>query len=275
MTSREWNYRMKDTNMFKDVQKETKKFKCKICLKKFAKAGFAQKHMEKEHPKLRNPQTQICIIASETATKEKKQGLPRKRKKKKKKGANKKRKTEKLRKQMGMPIMRYAAEIHYRLAYAKKYKSCAHGKKSRFAKKVGVPERTLRNWVKNMDRYEKCRRRTRYYMKKKRVGKFFSEQVEVFKQFNARRQKGGKVDHFWLRKKMKFMCEKRKHEAYDPQKHKFTQPWSMAYCKRWNISQQRKTNKKSKSVLERINLVCNFMYYMIYVVARTEGNDTQ
>ena len=176
---------------------------------------------------------------------------------------------------MGMPIMRYATEIQHRLVFAKKYESCAHGEKGRFAKKIGLQERTLRRWVNDMDRYEKCRRRTRYIMKKKRLGKFYSEQAEVFKQFNARRQKGGKVDYLWLQKKMMHICQKRKPHGYDPLKHKFLDHWSVAFCKRWNISLQRKTNKKSKSPFERIHLVSNFMYYMIYVVARSEGNDTQ
>ena len=111
--------------------------------------------------------------------------------------------------------------------------------------------------------------------KKKRLGKFYAEQKELFKMFNSRRQKGGKVTHLWLQKKMKFVCQRNKPDGYDPLKHKFKDHWSRAFCKRWGISLQRKTNNKAKSPLERIHLVSNFMYYMIYVVARSEGNDTQ
>ena len=108
-------------------------------------------------------------------------------------------------------------------------------------------------------------------MKKKRNGKFFEQQKALFKKFNARRQRGGKVTYMWLRKKMKILCKEAKPDGFDENKHKFTNPWCRAYCKRWRISSQRKTNKKHKSALERIHLVANFLYYIIYLVAQSAG----
>ena len=67
---------------------------------------------------------------------------------------------------------------------------------------------------------------------------------------------------------MKQICGEDKPTGYDPTAHKFTNMWSACFCKRWQISCQRKTNKKSKSALERVHLVANFHYYAIYKYAK-------
>ena len=101
-------------------------------------------------------------------------------------------------------------------------------------------------------------------MKKKRNGKFFEQQKELFKKFNARRQRGGKVTYVWLKKKMKILCKKAKPDGFDEKKHKFTNRWCRAYCKRWRISSQRKMNKKHKSALEN-SLSCELsvLHYLL------------
>ena len=121
-------------------------------------------------------------------------------------------------------------------------------------------------------KYKKCQRRSRYLMKRKRNGKFFTQQRELFKKFNARRQRGGRITYGWLRSKMRFICKEQQSEGFDEAKNKFTNRWCRAYCKRWKISCQRKTNKKSKSAIERIHLVSNFLYYIIYLVAQSFGS---
>ena len=110
-------------------------------------------------------------------------------------------------------------------------------------------------------------------MRKKRRGKFFEEQKKLFHLFTVRRQKGKRVTYLWLKTKMKFICQQDQPDGYDPNKHKFTDPWCRAYCLRWRISVQRKTNKKSKSAFERVHLVSNFLYYVIYLVAKHVGNE--
>ena len=164
------------------------------------------------------------------------------------------------------------SRIKERIVYAKAYERQPFGEKESYAKKVGIPLSTIRRWVRDRPLYEKCKRRSRHLMKKRRNGKFFPQQSELFRRFNARRQRGGKVTYQWLRIKMKFICEAQKPNGYDKEKHKFTNRWARAFCKRWGISSQRRTNIKSKSALEKIHLVSNFLYYIIYIVAKSAGN---
>ena len=73
-------------------------------------------------------------------------------------------------------------------------------------------------------------------MKKKENEKIFEQQKAVFKNFNARRQRGGKVTYAWLRNTLKILCKKAKPDGFDENKHKSTDRWCRAYCKRWRIS---------------------------------------
>ena len=45
---------------------------------------------------------------------------------------------------------------------------------------------------------------------------------------------------------------------YDPAKHKFTDMWLKGFLKRFEISLQRRSNKKNKNLWQRIHLVSNF-----------------
>ena len=65
------------------------------------------------------------------------------------------------------------SRIKERIVYAKTYKRQRFGEKIKYAKKVGIPVKTIQRWVRDLALYEKAHRRSRYLMKKRRNGKFF------------------------------------------------------------------------------------------------------
>ena len=68
---------------------------------------------------------------------------------------------------------------------------------------------------------------------------------------------------------MRRICKIDKPDGYDlSQSNQFGDQWKTSFCKRWNISSQKKTNSKSKSVYERIHKVKNYHYYVIYKLGR-------
>ena len=99
------------------------------------------------------------------------------------------------------------------------------------------------------------------------IGKFFPQQQKVYNMYIYRRNNGQACDEMWFMVEMKRICDKDKPQGYDPTKHKFTSKWKAGFIKRWKISVQKKTNNKSKSVLERIHKVRNYHYYTIYKAA--------
>ena len=99
------------------------------------------------------------------------------------------------------------------------------------------------------------------------IGKCFTQQQKVYNMYRYRRDNGQPCDSMWFKIEMKRICEKDKPEGYDPKVDKFTDKWKAQFIKRWKISVQKKTNNKSKSVLERIHQVKNYHYYTIYKAA--------
>ena len=53
-------------------------------------------------------------------------------------------------------------------------------------------------------------------------------------------------------------------------KNLFTCKWARGFCKRYRISNQRMTNNKAKSILEKIHLVSNYHQWLIYQFATEE-----
>ena len=91
---------------------------------------------------------------------------------------------------------------------------------------------------------------------------FPEQEKELYKIYKKRRALGMVVDAEYLKTKMKFLVQATDSSGKD--KFKGTCRWLAGYQKRWGISKQKKTNKKNKSVKERLPQVSNFHYYCIY-----------
>ena len=97
---------------------------------------------------------------------------------------------------------------------------------------------------------------------KKRVGYFAAQEAALFKKFKLRRIQGLAIDGEWFKTEMKILVQ----ESDNPLKDQFkgSDQWLSKFCRRNGLSSQRKTNKKSKSILERLPKIKNFHYYTVY-----------
>ena len=59
--------------------------------------------------------------------------------------------------------------------------------------------------------------------------------------------------------------------GYDPAKHKFKKSWCWRYCKRWSISRRRRTNTKKKDLFERLHLIRNYHWWIVYQFANPKN----
>ena len=50
----------------------------------------------------------------------------------------------------------------------------------------------------------------------------------------------------------------------NPNKYTFKKGWVRRFCKRHNLSVQRRKNKKKKSVYERLHIISNYHWWVIY-----------
>ena len=73
------------------------------------------------------------------------------------------------------------------------------------------------------------------------------------------------MDGEYLKTKMQFEADKSGKDTK-----KTSNKWLHKFARRKGISKQRKTNKKSKSVIERIPQVSNFHWWAVYQMATEE-----
>ena len=97
---------------------------------------------------------------------------------------------------------------------------------------------------------------------KKRAGYFAAQEAALFKKFKLRRIQGLAIDGEWFKTEMKLLVQESDHPRKD--QFKGSDHWLSKFCRRNGLSSQRKTNKKSKSILERLPKIKNFHYYTVY-----------
>ena len=90
----------------------------------------------------------------------------------------------------------------------------------------------------------------------------FVEEVSDFK----------KCGHKWL--KMNYICKEdaQKNEEFaknfNNKERKFGTSWTSRFCKRWDISSQKRTTKSTKNVFVTLQAIINYLYWVIYLMPR-------
>ena len=154
------------------------------------------------------------------------------------------------------------------------YEKCkTHKEKELFREKNNFTVNNMKKWKQKRKQIEKDSQS--WSNKRKRISsavvevrkkaKYEEEEKALHKKYKARRAIGLPVDCHWLKNKMK---EEVKNSGKDPEKtFKGSDKWLSGFIKRKGISHQRKTNKKSKSVEERLPQIRNFHWWAIYKMA--------
>ena len=141
------------------------------------------------------------------------------------------------------------------------------GKRSQWLDDNKLSRSSVYRWVrrlKNLDQRTLAELRRLTFNKIDKLGIFPQEEVELKTMFDERRCNGNKVTYSWLKATMQFICKKNRPQGYDPEKNVFSNNWCRKFCIRFKISLQRKTNNKAKTILEKIHIVKNYHYFVLY-----------
>lgn len=103
------------------------------------------------------------------------------------------------------------------------------------------------------------------HREKQQSGHFVEEQKLLYNMYRLRRAEGLTVSGNWFVGKMHEILANKKPNGYE--KFKGSTHWINNFVKRWGITHQQKTNKKSKSVEERLPRVQRFHQYAVYQMA--------
>ena len=108
-------------------------------------------------------------------------------------------------------------------------------------------------------------------LKKRRggdVGKFPEQQKKLIQLFTLQRNAGLRVTFAWMQARMLFICRRDKPEGWAKHVEKVGEKIPRAYirrlCKREGISFQRRTNRKSKGIYERLHIIMKYHRNLIY-----------
>ena len=90
--------------------------------------------------------------------------------------------------------------------------------------------------------------------RKKGRGMYHEAEKVVYAQYQERRAQGFKVTLAWLSARMRQTCKRMKPggKSFDNYKG-FQFSWAGRFCRRWKISLQRKTTKKTQHYFERLH----------------------
>jgi len=121
--------------------------------------------------------------------------------------------------------------------------------------------------MKKMSQSDQRRVRSKYIQK----GQYHSQEVKLNQLFVERRARNHRVTGRWLKAQMKHIMKKDLPEI-DLQ-NKFKSRWLRAFCRRFKISWQKRTNKKNKGVMQRLNKVKRYHWWVIYQMGMETPND--
>lgn len=125
---------------------------------------------------------------------------------------------------------------------------------------TGIPYGTLRDWKRK--RHDIIAVATSRHKKKKKLrwytSEYEKEEQQTYLEFCNKRDMGRKVRGKWLRKTY------RRRVIAGGGKTKASQGWLMGFLKRWKISTQCRTNKKTCPVNDRVGPIMEFHTNLIY-----------
>lgn len=152
---------------------------------------------------------------------------------------------------------------------ASEFQKVPKKKRYQWLQRNQIPKSDIYRWVADLksnefDTASNLRKRVRRTTGK---GKFPEGENDLNDWYVKRRSEGYRVSYKLLKIKMRSIMINRDDPDFDPTIHKFEQNWCIGFCKRKNISLQRKTNSKSRSIYEKLHRISSYHTWLIYMMA--------
>ena len=157
------------------------------------------------------------------------------------------------------------------------YEACKTSKeKKNYLALNGLSKDTMKTWRKPkrketirrdaMKRGMNGKKKSSQALKRVRGAVYPKQEEELYDLYKLRRAKGLPVDGEYFSAKMRMLVKR----DYPDSKFVGSNPWIQKFTRRFGISLQSKTNKKSKSIEERLPKVRNFHWWAVFQMALEE-----
>ena len=103
-------------------------------------------------------------------------------------------------------------------------------------------------------------------------GLYHEQEVKLHNMYTQRRSLGYKVSYKWISSRMLNICTKDKPGGKDFLNYSgFKSSWVRRWCKRWHVSCQRRTNRKSVHIYNRLHLIEKYHKQLIFDLQNPEN----
>ena len=259
------------------TQSEVKLFQCNRCYKRFKSQGNLTNHA-KTHPSVSRPSNQGKVVFINPIPKVKPVEQPEE-------DANVQPVEEEkivqdaavvIPKARKKPMTRARRDAKTMWRLIQGYEACDSKGKKTFLKDNNLPYDTMKRWRKpkrkliiKRDAQKRSlngKGKSSIALSKTRKAVYPEKEDELYELYKVRRAKGLPVDGEYFSSKM-IILVKRDHPDAN---FKASDCWKTKFLHRYGISLQSKTNKKSKSIQERLPKVRNFHWWTQYQMALEE-----
>ena len=128
------------------------------------------------------------------------------------------------------------------------------GKRKKWLRQRNIHHNAMYRWIKKKEQWLKLSREDmrQSHIKINRFrGLFHDQEIKVLSSITSRRLEGLRVSYMWITCKMMEQVKKDQPLLYvmNPNKYNFKKGWVTRFCKRHNLSVQRRKNKKKKQCM--------------------------
>ena len=130
-----------------------------------------------------------------------------------------------------------------------------------------ITKSQISKWCRQKDKWEKWTKRNlkKCNYRLNEIGKprrFGHQEEKLLNLFTVRRAQGLRVTHKWLMARFAMILKIDKPEGWETWKP--NTGWTYRFCKRHKITLQKRTNRKSKTIYERLHLIQKYHRKLIY-----------
>jgi hypothetical protein len=158
---------------------------------------------------------------------------------------------------------------------AKEYQEIPKGKKIIWLMKNNISRANIARWQRHLEEHEFDPHRLlklQTHSAENRKRKFLETEIKLYNWYQTRREQGLRVTKDMMMRQMERMLMEDDQGDVNLIQKKVGRKWLSSFMKENKISIQRRTNKKAKSIYQKLHKVSNYHTFVVYQMANPNND---